>query len=194
MKTRVTALLLVLILVLATSPLMASAGIGIYGIVSKVIFEPDDQNPERIQIWGAFTFVDGGTGSDGRTLTPQRGYLYFSLPSADGSPYQRRLALNEWADFKAIAGTGQAVAFGRFFYMGVFSQDLLSQPAGISSAVYIGGSADNPGMSHAENPVRRESTIPTSPAPYPMNMGLTKLSSTGNLAAVVKQLQDSLKR
>lgn len=87
MKTAVTGLPYALILLLVSSMLMASGGVGIYGIVSKVVFEPDDKSPERIQIWGAFTFVDEGTGSGGRTLTPKRGYLYFALPSADGNPY-----------------------------------------------------------------------------------------------------------
>ena len=47
----------VLILFLASLPLVASGPAGIYGVVSKVVFEPNDAAPERIQIWGAFTLV-----------------------------------------------------------------------------------------------------------------------------------------
>jgi len=189
MKTTARGLIFLLILVLAASTLIASGGMGIYGIVSKVVFEPDDKAPERIQIWGAFTFVSGG-----KTLTPQRGYLYFKLPSADGSPYQRGVALREWTDFKALAGTGQAVAFGSAIgYDGVFSDDLLLQPAGMQSRVHVGGNPDN-NLSLPGNPLRGESTAPTSPVTFPINMGMTKLSSTGDLAAVVKQLQETLKR
>jgi hypothetical protein len=193
MKTTVTGLLFALILVLATSTLFASGGVGIYAIVSKIVFEPSDEAPERIQIWGAFTFVDGGTGSGGRTLTPRRGYLYFSLPSADGSPYQRRVALKEWADFKAISGTGQAVAFGSLGYGGVFSEDLISQ-VGTASNLCWGGNPDNPVLCRSGNPVHAESTAPTSPITYPMNIGLTKLPISGDLSVVVKQLQESLKK
>jgi len=34
--------------------LFASGRIGFYGIVEKVVFEPNETAPERIQIWGAF--------------------------------------------------------------------------------------------------------------------------------------------
>ena len=150
--------------------------------------------PERIQIWGAFTLVDGGAGTGGKTLTPQRGYLYFALPSSIENANLRQVALKEWADFKAIAGTNQAVAFGRFGYIGVFSDELISRPAGNPPVVLMGGDPVNFNGSHSKNPIRGESVTPDSPDPYPLNMGLTKLSSTGNLAAIVDQLQKALKR
>jgi len=189
----------ILIAMLASSALTASGLVGMYGIVRKVVFEPNDRAPERIQIWGAFTLVDGGIDSGGRTLTPQRGYLYFQLPLPDYTlppatiAAQKEAALKEWADFKAIAGTGQAVAFGRFGYIGAFSDELISRPSGNPPYVLMGGNPVNFNMSHAENPVRAESAVPDSPSYYPVNMGLTKLSETGNLAAVVKKLQDALK-
>jgi hypothetical protein len=192
MKITYRLLLLISMVLIATSSLMASGQVGIYGIVSKVVFEPNDKTPERIQIWGAFTLVDGGTGSGGKTLTPQRGYLYFTLPAA-GNSSQREAASKEWADFKAIAGTGQVVAC-RFGYIGAFSDELISRPSGMPPYVLMGGDPINFAMSHAENPIRGESVVPTSPDSYPLNMGLTKLSNTGNLAAVVKELQDALKR
>jgi hypothetical protein len=172
-----------LMLLAATMLLFASGTVGIYGIVSKVVFEPSDKAPERIQIWGAFTLVNGGTSSGGTTLTPKRGYLYFTLPGTE-NPSQRETALKEWADFKAIAGTGQAVAFGRFGYLGVFSENM--------NILMAAGTANSNG-SRAEYPVRSESAAATMPAPYPLNMGLTKLSGTGDLAAIVKQLQQALK-
>src|SRR3954465_12340094 len=113
----------VLMLLLAASATQASGVVGIYAVVSKVVLEPNDRAPERIQIWGAFTLVDGGVG--GKTLTPHRGYMYFSLPGTGNfgtdNRGQREAALKEWADFRAIAGTGQAVAFGSLGYIGVFS-------------------------------------------------------------------------
>ena len=44
------------------APLKASGPLGIYGIVEKVVFEPNEQAPERIQLWGAFAYVDGAAG------------------------------------------------------------------------------------------------------------------------------------
>src|SRR5678815_4247355 len=106
MKITSRLVLLISIVLLASTALTASGLVGMYGVIRKVVFEPNDKAPERIQIWGAFTLVDGGTSNGGRTLTPQRGYLYFLLPSVD-SPSQREAALKEWTDFKAVAGTGQ---------------------------------------------------------------------------------------
>ena len=193
MKKAAAAFLTILALLLATTALLASGQVGIYAIVSKVVFEPNDKSPERIQIWGAFTLVDGGTGSGGKTLTPQRGYLYFALPSGTENAKQRDAALKEWADFKAIAGTSQAVAFGRFGYIGPFEDELISRPAGNPPYLLIGGNQTTFNGARAENLIRGESVTPESPNSYPVNMGLTKLSATGNLAAIVNQLQRALK-
>jgi hypothetical protein len=191
MKNGLRGVVVVVAAVFAASSLWASGPTGIYGIVSKVVLEPNDRAPERIQIWGAFTLVDGGTGSGGKTLTPQKGYLYFELDAAL-SPAQREAALKEWADFKSIAGTGQAVAFGQFGYIGVFSDELITRPAGMPPYVLINiNNPVGPLRSRAENPIRSEPT-PARPSPYPLNMGLTKLPRTGSLGAVVKQLEDAL--
>jgi hypothetical protein len=174
---------LLTILLLSVSELVASGSAGVYAIVEKVVFEPNEQAPERIQIWGAFTLRDGGSGP---VLTPQCGYLYFTLP-----PTQKEAALKEWADFKAIAGTGQAVAFGTFYYIGQFSDELISGPAGMPPYILV----ERPGaIPMAKKILRTESATPTSPDSYPANIGLIKLSSTGNLAGVVEQLKQALKR
>ena len=89
---------------LGTGPALASDPVGIYGLVDKVVFEPSEASPERIQIWGAFAIAEGY----GYTYKKaERGYLYYKL-NAD-KPVACR---NEWADLKAVAGTGQIVAFG----------------------------------------------------------------------------------
>src|SRR5690348_11922278 len=98
-------------LLLTAAALLALAGaarasdpVGIYGLVEKVVLEPDDTKPERAQVWGAFRLAKGG----GDTYTePAYGYLYYS--AADGKQDQCR---REWADLKRVAGTGQVVAFG----------------------------------------------------------------------------------
>ena len=198
MKTTARCLFTVLVVLLATSALLASGQVGIYAIVSKVVLEPNDKAPERIQIWGAFTLVDGGTGSGGKTLTPQRGYMYFSLPGTGtfgtDNRSQKEAALKEWADFKAIAGTRQAVAFGSLGYIGVFSDELISRPAGMPPYVLMVPGYGDSIQLHSKNPIRQESIAPTAPDSYPLNTGLTRLSSTGNLAAIVNQLQQAVKR
>jgi hypothetical protein len=79
---------------------------GIYARVDKVVLEPNATAPERIQIWGAFALART---NDPNTYDPaQRGYLYFSCKSG-----KEEVCRKEWADLKAIAGTGQIVGFGR---------------------------------------------------------------------------------
>jgi len=180
--------LIALILMIGAMELAASGSVAIYAIVEKVVLEPSDSAPDRVQIWGVFTLADGGPNSS-LTLTPQRGYLYFFLPGVTAES-QRKAALKEWADLKTVAGTGQAVAFGRITYIGAFSDELISRPAGMPP--YL---TSMPGStSVAQNVVRRESAAPSSPDPYVGNVGLVKLSSTGNLAAVVEKLKAALKR
>ena len=90
---------------------LASEQIGIYTIVDRVVLEPNDQAPERIQLWGVFaTNRDSGIA--------RRGYMYFSLP-----PSQQATARKEWSDLKAIAGMGRAVGFGMQFFTGPQSRE-----------------------------------------------------------------------
>jgi hypothetical protein len=78
---------------------------GVYARIDKVVFEPNATAPERIQIWGAFALASK---QDYNSYDPaQRGYLYFSL-----KPGKEDVCLKEWADLKAVAGTGEIVGFG----------------------------------------------------------------------------------
>jgi hypothetical protein len=78
---------------------------GVYARVDKVVFEPNTAAPERIQIWGAFALASKENRFDYDTA--QRGYLYYSL-----KPGKEEVCRKEWADLKAIAGTGQIIGFG----------------------------------------------------------------------------------
>jgi hypothetical protein len=102
----IVTLLVGAMLIFTAATLTASDPVGIYAIVTKVIFEPSDTAPQRVQIWGVFALADTARGGDFYTK-PQRGYMYFSLPKGKEST-----ALKEWADFKAVGGTGQGIAFG----------------------------------------------------------------------------------
>lgn len=78
---------------------------GIYAMIDKVILEPSDAAPERIQIWGAFAMSHPEDRN--AYMPPERGYFYYSLVSGKES-----VCRAEWADFKALAGTGQVIGFG----------------------------------------------------------------------------------
>ena len=82
----------------------ASDLVGVYAFIDKVVLEPSDAAPERIQLWGGFALAAGG----GEKYAPaQRGYLYFKLPAG-----KEKAALREWNDLKTLAGKEQLVAFG----------------------------------------------------------------------------------
>jgi hypothetical protein len=90
-------------LFLASSNAVASDPVGIYAFVDKVVLEPSEGAPERIQIWGGFALAEGY----GYTYAPaKRGYMYFSIKPGD-----EEVARKEWADLKSVAGTDQFVAF-----------------------------------------------------------------------------------
>jgi hypothetical protein len=85
--------------------LHASDFVGIYGVVEKVVLEPSDTAPQRVQVWGAFALADGR----GSTYqAPQRGYLYYTCPSG-----QESICRKEWADLKSVAGKNTGVGFGQ---------------------------------------------------------------------------------
>ena len=93
------------LLAAVTSTVCASDPNGIYAFVDRVVFEPGDDNPERIQVWGGFALAKSGNRYEYGEA--QRGYLYFKLRAGD-----EEVCRKEWADLKAVAGTGQLVSFG----------------------------------------------------------------------------------
>jgi len=96
--------LLLALLGLDAGRALASDPVGIYALVDKVVFEPSETNPERIQVWGAFAIAEGY----GYTYkNAERGYLYYKANSEKPTACR-----NEWTDLKTVAGTGQIVAFG----------------------------------------------------------------------------------
>jgi hypothetical protein len=168
-----------------TAHLTASGPLGIYGIVEKVVFEPSETAPERIQVWGAFAYVDGA-GGQGLTVSPaKRGYMYFRI-----DPSQADIIKKEWADLKAVAGTGQAVGFGQWFYIGRFPS--LQPDTRSNMPPYILERA--PGNPQTDLRVRPAAEAPAAPALYHTNAGIVKLSETGGHAVIVKQLKDALKQ
>ena len=83
-----------------------------YARVDEVVFEPNGDQPERIQISGVFVMEEpSGAGY----AVPRRGYLYLTLPSEGRDlPVIR----NEWNEWKKVAGTRQVVRFYTTLYQG----------------------------------------------------------------------------
>lgn len=91
--------------VLTAVTLRASDFVGIYAVVEKVVLEPGEAAPQRIQVWGAFALADGKSGSNYGTA--QRGYLYYECPAG-----QEAICRKEWTDLKNVAGKDTGVGFG----------------------------------------------------------------------------------
>jgi hypothetical protein len=91
--------------VLVAVTLRASDFVGVYAVVEKVVLEPAESAPQRIQIWGAFALSDGKSGSNYGTA--QRGYLYYECPAG-----QVAVCRKEWTDLQNVAGKDTGVGFG----------------------------------------------------------------------------------
>jgi hypothetical protein len=178
------------LLVMAASAAFASGPVGIFGVIERVVFEPDEATAERVQVWGAFVYADGGEATE--TSPVGRGYLYFRLPASSlARPGELDLVRREWQDLKAVAGTGQAVAFGQWGYIGGFSG--LRPDASRTNPPYILERAPQ-GGAQADLRVRSASESPSRPAAYQTNAGIVKLPDGGSHAEVVRVLRSALAR
>jgi hypothetical protein len=179
------------VVLVGAAHLSASGFLGIYGIVEKVVFEPNEQSPERIQVWGAFAYVNGAGGQSLSVSTAKRGYLYFRLVPTAGQTTQ--LIRNEWADLKSVAGTGQAVGFGKWGYIGAFGA--LQPDAASGMPPYILERAIDGRMNAQQTDmrVRPASETPAKPALYQTDAGVVKLSEAGSHAQIVQQLKAALR-
>jgi hypothetical protein len=110
MKSIICPAAVVLTLTLCLGVLNASGPIGVYALVDKVAFEPNADKPERIRVSGVFSVAEETPDNSTVYSAPQRGYLYFTLPSSPSG--NQDLARREWADLKSVAGTRQIVGFG----------------------------------------------------------------------------------
>jgi len=86
--------------------LRASGPIAAYAIVDRVTLEPNETTPDRIQVWGVFMLETEPLGSS--YSSPQRGYLYYTIPSGNDAKATRAV----WADLKKVASTGSVIGFG----------------------------------------------------------------------------------
>ena len=172
------------------TPLAASGPVGIYGIVEKVVFEPDETGAERVQVWGAFAYVSPGDAY--KVSKAARGYLYFSVPPATAWRRAEEVTniRREWADLAAVAGTGQAVAFGQWGYIGRFTD--IDPRAQNDSIPYVYANVPQ-GGEFTDLRVRPASEAPAGPAVYQTNAGIVKLADRGSHGDLVRRLRDAIR-
>jgi hypothetical protein len=164
---------------LAATPPVPSGVVGIYGIIERVSLEPNDRAPDRIKVWGAFVFAEGGVRSL-RTSPPYRGYVYFQHSTTHTDSATIRATRAEWNDLKAVAGTGQAVGFGQW---GIVSRFGPQPPVGSQTGV-------------AANDLRvhlRSDSLAWAPVSYDTNIGVVKLTEASH-GAVIRVLREALSR
>jgi hypothetical protein len=176
------------IAVLLAPTLRASGPLGVYAIVEKVVFEPTEAGATRLQVWGAFALFEPTNGSVTRAA---RGYMYFSLPTQPnpGRSNELEMVRREWSDLKAVAGTGQAVGFGEWRYVGRFEA---LEPAERRAAGYV--PEENPSGHAGAFRVRPAAEAPDHPVPYRTNAGMVKLADNGSHADTVRALREALKK
>ena len=79
---------------------------GVYAFVDKVVFEPSEAAPERIQVWGGFA-VAKEEDRDSYQAS-QRGYTYFKpLPKvrkAEDKPEQPDVYPKSWGGITKVSG------------------------------------------------------------------------------------------
>jgi hypothetical protein len=177
----------------------ASGPLGIYGVVERVVFEPNDRVPERVQVWGAFAYVERGAAArnpataaaaargEGGHSPIVRGYLYFRLPTFGESVDTVR---REWRDLASVAGTGDAVAFGTWGYIGRFEG---LRPDALGGGPPYVLERRPAGGERTDLRVRPASERPSDPAAYQTNAGVVRLRAEGSHAALVTQLRDAMK-
>ena len=101
----ISGLVVLVVCVLTAVSIRASDFVGVYAVVERVVLEPSEPAPQRIQIWGAFALSDGKSGSNYGTA--QRGYLYYDCPAG-----RETVCRTEWMDLKSVAGKDTGVGFG----------------------------------------------------------------------------------
>jgi hypothetical protein len=155
--TRSLSLAILFFACLLTTKSFASDPIGIYALIDRVVLEPSDAQPQRIQVHGAFCFAMRNFGDE--YSPPVRGYLYYQLP-----PEKADVAKAEWADMKKTAGTGQIIAFGsRYQKFGTLHRGAV--PAAAKNA-------------HEKNELE--------PDPYPLGFGLNRVRGNQADSSVLK--------
>jgi hypothetical protein len=97
--------------ILVVAPVKASDPVGVYALVDRVVFEPNEMAPTAVQVWGAFALA---VNPEKRPYPPEegygpaaKGYLYYTCPAGKSAQ-----CVAEWKDLQSMAGKDQVVGFG----------------------------------------------------------------------------------
>jgi hypothetical protein len=185
MNTLRTVLVVLGALVVTMVSPAASGLVGIYGIIERVAAEGAGAQ-ERLQVWGAFAYANGGVGNASAWSPVKRGYLYFRLPdSTVASAAELATIRREWSDLRSVAGTGQVVAFGRWGYIGRFDALLRDgRPMFLERAPH--------GGEYTDLRVRAVGAALDAPAAYHTNAGVVRIPADGSHAELVTQLRAAI--
>jgi hypothetical protein len=147
---------------LAATPAPVSDPTGVYAVIDRVVFEPDQENPERVQVWGVFSVA---VPTSFNAFTPaKRGYMYYAL-----NPEGEERSRGEWNDLKSVAGTRVAVAFGRARFGMIIRGP--SDSVALAQSVRMG--------ERGNGRVRATREKPAEPDRYPLGFGVVKLEQGG---------------
>ena len=58
---------------LLCSPVLASGSLGIFAVIDRVVFQPNAEAPETVQVFGAFAYYDGRLSESSEFTAPVRG-------------------------------------------------------------------------------------------------------------------------
>jgi hypothetical protein len=99
---RITCLATLVIALACSMEARAGGPPPVYMVIDKVVFEPNENAPTRVQIWGTFSLREGNSYE-----SPVGGYLYYA--AATESLEKCR---NEWAVLKKMTNKKLLVSFG----------------------------------------------------------------------------------
>jgi hypothetical protein len=159
---------------------------GLYGIVEVVASRTNKRRaPAGV---GAFAYADE---SGGGVSTIRRGYLYFRLPEVIPN-YRLNPPVDavkaEWRDLKSVAGTNQAIAFGRWWYMATPFDTLTPDTLPPAPGFIMPNTANR----RLDLRALRVGTAPIAGV-YETN-GRCELSDVGNHAELVRQLREAVRK
>ncbi len=80
----------------------------VLAVLDRVVLEPNETNPTRVQLWGTFALAEG----KGKYHTPVSGCLYYQPQPSDEKEHLKEWTLEEWAELRKLAGKREVVAFG----------------------------------------------------------------------------------
>ena len=156
---RVVMVMSATLLLFWTAPAEASDPTGGYVLVERVVFEPSEGAPQRVQVWGVFALCKEARGYN--YTPPMLGYVYYTT-----APGKEETCRKEWADFKRVAGTGQVVGFGSSYKPQTLGRVRKANEKAETPDTYPLGTGQTPFASETEYaPVRGLLTCPIPVSP-----------------------------